>query len=67
MHGTFKKSQKSTESWLRISCGLKKFGDDWKIVHEHVSVPVGNDMQALMNLPPENLIEEIFKANEEPH
>ena len=68
MQGTFKRSNQPTESWLRVTCGFKKTGDEWKIVHEHVSVPVGQDMVALMNLAPDSKQKTGgFKANEKSH
>jgi uncharacterized protein (TIGR02246 family) len=29
-----------TDMWLRVSIGYRKIGGQWKVVHEHVSVPV---------------------------
>jgi uncharacterized protein (TIGR02246 family) len=32
------------ESWLRVTVCLRKIGGEWKVVHEHVSVPL--DLQS---------------------
>ena len=39
--------------WLRYTEGLKKIGGQWRVVHEHISVPA--DMatgKAVMDLKP---------------
>jgi ketosteroid isomerase-like protein len=30
----------SAKSWLRTTVCLRKVGDEWKIVHDHISLPV---------------------------
>lgn len=54
--GEFKKPQEGQDSsmdcWGRYTCCLKKTNNRWRIVHEHFSVPVGEDGQGLMNLKP---------------
>ncbi|MES2801320.1 MAG: nuclear transport factor 2 family protein [Bdellovibrionota bacterium] len=40
------------DCWGRYTCCLKKTGNRWRIVHEHFSVPVGEDGKALMDLKP---------------
>lgn len=27
------------ETWMRVSLGFRKVGEDWKLAHEHVSIP----------------------------
>lgn len=39
MSGTLKGGQQS-DLWLRVTSGLRKIDDQWRIVHDHVSVPV---------------------------
>ena len=41
-------------NWMRSTIGLKKYGAQWLINHEHNSVPLdSNTMKGVMNLPPE--------------
>jgi uncharacterized protein (TIGR02246 family) len=35
---------KEEESWIRVTVCFRKRGDEWKVVHEHISVPL--DMQS---------------------
>lgn len=53
MMGEFKKGGK-THNWLRSTIGLRKIEGQWMIVHEHNSVPIGEDMKALMELNPKS-------------
>ncbi len=39
MSGTLKGGQKS-DMWLRATSGLKKINGKWRIVHDHISLPV---------------------------
>lgn len=39
MSGTLKGGQRS-DLWLRVTSGLRKIDGQWRIVHDHVSVPV---------------------------
>lgn len=51
--GEFKETAKTTECWIRQTCCLKKTNGDWKIVHEHLSAPVGADGRSMMEIPPD--------------
>ncbi|MBC7427762.1 MAG: nuclear transport factor 2 family protein [Bacteriovorax sp.] len=53
MSGDMIKGQKNVDTWLRNTTCLKKFGGQWLIIHEHMSVPVDNNMQAMMTLSPD--------------
>jgi ketosteroid isomerase-like protein len=54
--GTFKNPPpgegKNMECWGRLTCCLKKTSHRWRIIHEHFSMPVGDDGKAIMNLKP---------------
>jgi ketosteroid isomerase-like protein len=53
MTGKAKKDGKEVECWTRNTVGLKKFGKNWKIIHEHNSVPLEAETGiGLMNLKP---------------
>ncbi len=53
MTGKAKKDGREMEAWMRNTLGLKKFGKDWKIIHEHNSVPLEMETGiGLMNLKP---------------
>lgn len=58
--GTFKHpepgQENEMEGWIRYSCCLKKANHQWKIHHEHCSVPVAEDGRALMNLKPNHQV-----------
>ena len=44
------KSGKTSDVWFRSTLGFRKVGGEWKIVHEHESVPFlmdGSDKAAL--------------------
>lgn len=28
------------DSWLRVTSGLRRIGGEWRIIHDHVSVPI---------------------------
>ena len=44
---------KTTESWVRVTVGLRKLAGTWKITHEHVSVPYDVETsQASLDLTP---------------
>ncbi len=50
--GTTKNGQKS-DRWLRWTAGYRKTNGAWRIVHEHVSVPVDvKSGQAVLDLKP---------------
>jgi uncharacterized protein (TIGR02246 family) len=53
-HATGKlKNGESMDSWMRWTCCLQKIDGDWRIVHEHNSVPIDMESnQALWNLKP---------------
>lgn len=53
MSGVLKKNSERVENRLRNTTVLQKMDGEWKIIHEHNSVPIGQDMKALMNLKPE--------------
>jgi uncharacterized protein (TIGR02246 family) len=38
MSGTLHGGQRS-DLWLRVTCGLRKIDGQWRIVHDHISVP----------------------------
>jgi uncharacterized protein (TIGR02246 family) len=43
----------TTETWVRVTVGLRKIAGQWKITHEHVSVPIDMETnQALLDLQP---------------
>lgn len=54
--GTFKNppegQDKNMDCWGRYTCALKKTNNRWRIVHEHFSVPLGEDGKGLMDLKP---------------
>lgn len=42
------------ECWMRYTCGLKKIGAEWKIIHENNSIPVDMETdKAIWNLAPD--------------
>jgi ketosteroid isomerase-like protein len=50
--GTLKDGE-SVDSWMRWTCCLRKSEGNWRIVHEHSSVPVDMESdQAVWNLKP---------------
>lgn len=40
------------DNWIRNTTCLLKQNGKWKIIHDHNSVPIGNDGNALMDLKP---------------
>ncbi|MBC7458402.1 MAG: nuclear transport factor 2 family protein [Bdellovibrionaceae bacterium] len=52
MIGTFKAGGEKTECRLRNTTFFQKLDGEWKIVHEHNSVPLDSNMKGLMNLKP---------------
>jgi uncharacterized protein (TIGR02246 family) len=36
---------KEEESWIRVTVCFRKRGDAWKVVHEHISVPLDRQSQ----------------------
>lgn len=57
MIGTFKEGGEKTESRLRNTTLFQKLDGEWKIVHEHNSVPLDMNMKGLMNLKPGSIQE----------
>ncbi len=57
MIGTFKEGGAKTESRLRNTTFFKKLNGEWKIIHEHNSVPLDMNMKGLMNLKPGSIQE----------
>lgn len=57
MIGTFKEGGDKTESRLRNTTFFQKVDGDWKIIHEHNSVPLDMNMKGLMNLKPGSIQE----------
>jgi uncharacterized protein (TIGR02246 family) len=54
MSGTLKGGQRS-ELWLRITSGLRRIDGQWRIVHDHVSVPTHFETgMAALDLKPGN-------------
>jgi uncharacterized protein (TIGR02246 family) len=52
MSGTLKGGQKS-ELWLRVTSGLRRSHGQWRIVHDHVSVPADFETgKAALDLKP---------------
>lgn len=49
-----KKSGEVMDLWVRVTVGYRKIGGEWKIVHEHVSVPFYMDgsFRAAVDLKP---------------
>lgn len=45
---------KPHSSWMRVSAGYRKQGDDWKVIHEHFSAPFDMDGKALFDLQPDS-------------
>jgi uncharacterized protein (TIGR02246 family) len=46
-------SDEHTETWVRVTVGLRKIEGTWRITHEHVSVPCDMETsQALLHLQP---------------
>jgi uncharacterized protein (TIGR02246 family) len=46
-------SGETTETWVRVTVGLRKLEGTWKITHEHVSVPCDMETsQASLDLTP---------------
>ncbi len=45
--------ESETAAWLRQTLVFARIADEWRIVHEHISVPVAEDGSALLNLNPE--------------
>jgi ketosteroid isomerase-like protein len=42
------------DAWCRWTCCFRKQGDDWKIVHEHYSVPIEHEsMKGMFDLRPQ--------------
>lgn len=47
------KNGPDVDSWIRVSIGYRKENGQWKIAHEHVSVPLNMEtMQPAMDLQP---------------
>jgi ketosteroid isomerase-like protein len=44
-----RKSGEKVDYWVRVTSGLLKIKDQWKIVHEHVSLPI--NMQTMTSPP----------------
>ena len=41
------------ESWLRVTVGYRKIDGVWKVIHEHVSVPIDmKTLKAVFDSPP---------------
>lgn len=55
VRGVSKKTGEDIESWYRLTCVLEKSHGYWQIVHDHMSVPVSEEGQALMNLSPDEI------------
>lgn len=57
-HGLFRMRSRSRKGgdndyWIRVTIGLRKRGADWKIVHEHASVPFDmKTRKALLDIKP---------------
>ncbi len=52
MGGTLQSGERF-ELWLRVTSGLRKIGGEWRIIHDHVSVPIHFETgQAALNLSP---------------
>ena len=52
--GIFKESDEEAPYWLRHTAVLRKKSGTWLITHEHNSVPVGEDLKALMDISPDH-------------
>ena len=39
----FEKETEDSDHWVRVTVGLRKTGGRWLAVHEHVSIPAGNN------------------------
>jgi ketosteroid isomerase-like protein len=57
MIGTFQQGGEKTECRLRNTMFFQKIDSEWKIVHEHNSVPLDMNMRGLMNLKPGSIQE----------
>lgn len=58
------KTGKKMESWLRSTLALRQMEGEWKIIHEHNSVPLDKDgTQGLMNLKPESVGNESISSS----
>ena len=46
---------KPTDLWIRSTLGLRRIGDEWRIVHAHSSVPFypGPELKAALDLEPD--------------
>jgi ketosteroid isomerase-like protein len=43
----------TTETWVRVTVGFRKMDGQWKVTHEHVSVPLDMETNhALLALQP---------------
>ncbi len=51
--GTFKDSGEEASCWLRHTAVLSKKSGTWLVTHEHNSVPVDEDLKALMDISPD--------------
>lgn len=50
--GTLKSGERSS-IWVRVTCGLRRIDGAWRIIHDHLSVPVDfNTGKALLDLTP---------------
>lgn len=54
--GTSKGLGEEMENWLRCTMGLRRLNGKWLIAHDHHSVPVDDNLMALMDLQPEKPI-----------
>ena len=52
--GTFKESGEEASCWLRHTAVFSKKSGNWLITHEHNSVPVDENIKALMNISPDH-------------
>jgi uncharacterized protein (TIGR02246 family) len=50
MCGIFKEDKQRVESTIRHTTCLRKKNNKWRIIHDHYSVPIGEDGKALMSL-----------------
>jgi uncharacterized protein (TIGR02246 family) len=52
-HVTYRDADgKSQENWVRVTTCFEDRQGEWKVVHEHVSVPIDQQGKGMMNLKP---------------
>jgi ketosteroid isomerase-like protein len=51
--GRLKDTDDEVDNWLRGTLCFRKADDHWVVTHIHLSVPMGEDGQALLDLKPE--------------